>query len=240
MIATEEIRLRAMANLPVMVAGFAVSPLLLREIIDMGYAEYNECLSVLCIRKDQLIAPEYLHVIPESTTVVDILLEMGESPLLDKFFHSLSRFLRASNLRSLGRIGLDVDGSLLSIDDLKRIVRVIQIQNGIEPQTDDDLSRLSERARQIKRKMISNQQKINELKQASNKGEELTFLDLISILCANANGINVFNVFDMNMFQFNNQFNRMKLLDDYEINVQALLHGADANHIELKHWMSRL
>jgi hypothetical protein len=92
----------------------------------------------------------------------------------------------------------------------------------------------------LQQKMQSNRQKIRRLKNEQLENQDApTFYDLVSSLCSHANGIHIFNVFDLNIFQFNDQFYRMKLVSDYELNIQALLHGADSKHIKLKHWISK-
>ena len=83
-------------------------------------------------------------------------------------------------------------------------------------------------------------ERLNKAKNNDSDGERLTLDDLVSIVCANGNGINIFNVWDLSFYAFNDQFNRMKMFDDYQISVQSLLAGADPNEIELKHWMSKI
>ena len=39
------------------------------------------------------------------------------------------------------------------------------------------------------------------------------------------------------MYQFNNQFNRMQMIEDYDINIRSLLAGADSKKIQLKHYI---
>ena len=48
------------------------------------------------------------------------------------------------------------------------------------------------------------------------------------------------DVCEYDFFQFNNQFNRMKVVEDFKVNVQSLLAGADSKSIKLKHWLSKL
>ena len=42
------------------------------------------------------------------------------------------------------------------------------------------------------------------------------------------------------IYQFNDQFNRLKIMDDYEVNVQALLHGAKKENVNLTHWITKI
>ena len=40
--------------------------------------------------------------------------------------------------------------------------------------------------------------------------------------------------------EFNDQFNRLKIMEDYEVNVQALLHGAKKEDVNLTHWITKI
>jgi hypothetical protein len=64
-------------------------------------------------------------------------------------------------------------------------------------------------------------------------------MDLISIY-AEAEHVNLEDIFQYDLYQFNNQFNRMKIFKDYEVNIQALLAGAKSDEIEFQHWLSKI
>ena len=70
-------------------------------------------------------------------------------------------------------------------------------------------------------------------------GEPLTIVDLISIY-AQAEHMKPEEVFQYDVYQFNNQFNRMKIFKDYDVNIQALLAGAKSEEIDLQHWLSKI
>ena len=88
-----------------------------------------------------------------------------------------------------------------------------------------------------KRRML--REKIHNSKKA--QGEDgLTMADLISIF-AEAESMPIQDVYqNYDIYQFNNQFNRLKIMDDFKVNIQALLAGAKAEDIKLKHWLSKI
>jgi hypothetical protein len=70
-------------------------------------------------------------------------------------------------------------------------------------------------------------------------GEPLTIVDLISIY-AEAEHMKLEDVFQYDIYQFNNQFNRMKIFKNYDVNIQALLAGANSEEIDLQHWLGKI
>ena len=68
---------------------------------------------------------------------------------------------------------------------------------------------------------------------------DITISDLVSIM-ANGLGMTMHQVMQYDLYQFNDQFNRLKIMDDYEVSVQALLHGAKKEDVNLKHWITRI
>lgn len=78
-----------------------------------------------------------------------------------------------------------------------------------------------------------------EKKVEKSKSEEggIGLSDLISISAVGLK-LPISEVCKYDMYQFNNQFNRLRIFKDYDTNIQALLAGAEK--IDLKHWMSKI
>ena len=53
-----------------------------------------------------------------------------------------------------------------------------------------------------------------------------SFSGLSSSSSTPCNPLRLQEVMGYDLYQFNDQFNRLKIMDDYEVSVQALLHGA--------------
>ena len=62
---------------------------------------------------------------------------------------------------------------------------------------------------------------------------------MVSIL-ASGFGMTLQEVMGYDLYQFNDQFNRLKIMDDYEVSVQALLHGAKKEDINFTHWLTKI
>ncbi|TPG68705.1 hypothetical protein EEL31_09325 [Brevibacillus laterosporus] len=244
MILSEAIRLKTMAGLPCVLGNFTIQPLTLKEIVKYGYEEHNQHLHFLSLDISSLLSQQDLSKLPPHFSQYD--LALADTDYLPLFVNALLYFLKETEIhydRELGFIlGNVSDSKTISKDDFVDLIEIIKIQNNYHSVEDNNYNPANSGAEKIKQKLLAGRKRVQEVKSRANavQEESLSLLDLISIIAANANGISIFNVFDMNMVQFNDQFNRMKLLDDYRVNIQALIHGADSKSIELKHWMTKI
>lgn len=234
-----EIKLSALAGLPTTLSGVTIQPVVLREIARIGYDSYQQYLSITALQKEHLIEPQFVGSVPEHIAVYDVIEMFGTThPVYSLFYKALKFLIGTDNIYYDN--GLFIDDVQVDIYMYQQLIHIIQIQNCVPQEKNDTFAPASERVRMLQQKMQANRQKIRRLKNDQLENQDTpTFFDLVSSLCSHANGIHIFNVFDLNIFQFNDQFYRMRLVSDYELNIQALLHGADSKHIKLKHWISK-
>ena len=95
-----------------------------------------------------------------------------------------------------------------------------------------------------KRQVLEDERKEERLKRRKAKSLDddesaITLSDLVSIL-ASGFGMTLQEVMGYDLYQFNDQFNRLKIMDDYEVSVQALLHGAKKEDINFTHWLTKI
>ena len=83
-------------------------------------------------------------------------------------------------------------------------------------------------------------EKVKRLKGNAGEENELTMQDLISIFAEAAHMTPEYVYKNYDVYQFNNQFNRLKIMEDYQVNIKALLAGAKSEDIELKHWLTKI
>jgi hypothetical protein len=89
---------------------------------------------------------------------------------------------------------------------------------------------------EIEEKIRKAKEKINE--KLNKKDEDIDLFDLVSVLASNGNGLNAINVVDLNIFTFNDQFQRMKIVEDYDIQIRSLLAGAEIK--DIKHYIRKI
>lgn len=235
----EEVKLKTLANKPIAYRNLLITPKSLDTIIESGYDEYNYQSYLATITLQELLK-DVNEEVELDISVIEFFIHNADSEILVSYLNSISFFIDESIGLSSNMEKLVIKDEEFDFYELGLIIEIIKIQNCIVSRNDDDFNPLNENARLLKQKMLERQRKLKKLKEGEGGDNSLNFSDLISILCSNANGISIHNVFNLNFFQFNDQFNRMKLLDEYEINIQALLHGADSKNIKLTHWISKV
>ena len=105
---------------------------------------------------------------------------------------------------------------------------------------DEEYDPANEMARKLLEKRKKLREKVKKAKQSQNGDDGLTMADLISIF-AEAEHLPLQDVYDnYDVYQFNNQFNRLKIMDDFHVNIQALLAGAKSEEVNLQHWLSKI
>lgn len=78
-------------------------------------------------------------------------------------------------------------------------------------------------------------------KKNKNSGEhELELSDLIASLAIGADSYNMFNIWDLTYYAFQDQLKRMNWREEFDINTRASLAGAKINKNKLSHWIKSM
>ncbi|WP_091014511.1 hypothetical protein [Paenibacillus amylolyticus] len=232
----EYVKLKTLANQSIVLDGLTIKPKTLNEIIDLGYDQFNQRLRLVSLQKEDIFVD--VDFSEFDYPLIFFLLQTDGSDLVVEYLTSFSYFLGMNVSLSQGQSSLIIADNEYSFEILDSLSTIIKTQNCYASESDDDFNPLNDRVKALREKMLARKNKLRKLKQDQESDGALSLQDLISILCSNANGISIFNVFELNFFQFNDQFNRMRMIDEYEVNIQALLHGADSKNIKLTHWIS--
>ncbi len=229
--------LKLLSGLSFYVDNIEIRPLTLREIVNIGYVKYTNCLNVFMLNIEDV-----LSVIPEEYKgihIFDLILLVQISNLLEATIETLKIFLNTNDVKS------DIDNQVIVVNNKKYIHRknwdeicnVIKLQNCIDDKIIDNKD-VDATTKALLEKRDKARKIIAKVKGGDN--ESLNLADLVSILAANGNGINLLNVWDLSFYAFNDQFNRMKMLEDFNINIRMLLAGAKSEDINLKYWMTKI
>lgn len=242
----EDIELKLLAGLPLDIKGiFKIYPLSLKEVAESGYQNYKKLLT-------NLIADVGDFDITNDVDTSDI---SSWEIILGNYYYGTDEYrniiIDAFKMFTKEEISFDTGGAFI-IGDVRdnRIIDenvfgnmkyFLKIQNCISTDINEDLGYnidpSNERAVKMLEKLKKEKEKLNKVK--SNSNESLTLGDLISILASNSN-LDIMRIFELDIYRFNNQFNRMSILDEYKVNIQSLLAGADPQKIKLTHYISKL
>lgn len=240
----------------------------LKEIAIIGESMYDRYLSICLTTKDRFnlkdqeidlqlflssmlseVFKQQYNIEFKKSEFNDVYSLLLATTLLDQEIHSLlleglKFFLKckveirvSENDLYLVAIQDDIE-TLITSDEFDYLQEVIRLQNCVEEVYKKEDNYANERARQIAENLRKAKEKINKIKNKNNEGLNLS--DLISAYAANGNNVNIFSVWDMDIYQFNNQFQRMRMIEEYEIGIQSLLHGAKSENVKLEHYIGKI
>jgi hypothetical protein len=128
-------------------------------------------------------------------------------------------------------IGNLEDKKIINETNYEKFKDILKFQNCINKKQNDEFANLANaKAEEIKNKILKGRQLIK------GRESEITLDILISALAANGeNGLNIINIWDLTFYQFNDQFSMMKMVEDFDINIQSMLAGAKIE--DLKHYI---
>lgn len=225
-----------------------VYPFTISDIKDMGgEKEFSQSISSLLIEKESVLqidednSDELKDI--ENFDIV-LLLCLQDIGFRERVVKTLEFLFKCDVVMNEDCFSIGGEG-VLNRGNYSSFVEIVKVQNCLktaEEAKQDEENPTSEKARELLRKREEMRKKVNEIKNKDQEGSNspLELDDLVSILASNGNGIDIFNVWELSFYAFNDQFSRMKIFDDYQISVQSLLAGADPKEVEIKHWISKI
>jgi len=227
--------LRLLKGSSFFVDGIEIKPFTIGEIVEIGHEKYQQMMNIFALEIEDVIKdiPEELNDI----TVFDFYLNSGISELYNLLINCINLFFHPKNLQVIKNENLIfIDDKIINRNNWKKISDIVKLQNCFKKE--EKYNPADPRTAELLRKRDEARKKVAKAKGSDN--DSLNFADLVSILSANGNGIDIFNVWDLTFYSFNNQFARMKMLEDYDISIRSLLAGAKSEDVDLKHWMSKI
>lgn len=233
-----DLKIRLLHGLPIEIDDICrVFPVKLSEVSLLGFSQYQKFLANLVadvedFNSDGIDLSQYSYW--------DILIHNISNNKNDygyMILNALCFFLKEEVFFSFDKkvffVNKNIDGEIVSkiIDQniFEKIRYYLKIQNCIENKKEKSKFS-SKKAREIFEKMQKGRDALNKA-----NGADVSFGDIISTISANSKTINIFNIWDLTIYVLYDQFYRMQMIEDYDINIKSLLAGAQ--DIELKHYL---
>lgn len=239
----EDLSLRLLTNrLPLYADNIPIYSPLLINIADIGFEKYNGYLYKCTLGEDSLIEKP-----SEPVDDFDILLYLvinQEGALID-FLNALKFFTKLNF--EIGQYGNDVlffcvenliDRCFYSefttinrhnYNKFSQIIKVANCMKNIEPEEEMD---------EFDREALKWEKKIAE--KESEEGVHVPFKDLVSSVAnMDDNGLNILNIWDINIFSFYEQMKRGQMKEKYFIGLKQLLAGAEAKDVDLEYYIQK-
>ena len=227
----------------------AIFPPTVGQIVDEGYDQFQQYLSVLTATKPttQHDADKELKELMAKLTDFQYILLMAN---LDPQIHSLLKrgfkfFTHEDAIFSMEPeqivVGPLAEKHLLTEEKFYDFQRILKRLCFIEAEGEEIIIYEDDdpRTKAIKMKMRENREKVRraKAKKAKQSGSDMQFSDLIASLTLNDCGLNILNIWDITYYAFHDQLKRMGWRDQFDINQRAALAGAKIEKSQLKHWM---
>ena len=238
MILKDDLELLLLSGLPISIDICNLYPIKLKDIVKLGYSKYNYYISLLLIDKSNLQNEED---------------DLSKVSNFDIIFHSCLNYeqfrinycemleLFFKKPIKLGKYFFyfdDNNNNIICKDNFDNIISLLKEINCMINKEDIEFNPANEKAKEIAERIKKAREKINKIK--SKSGENLSLGDLISAFAFYNKNTDLNSIFEMTIYQFNNQFQRMQLVNNYEISIQSLLHGADPKKVEIKNFITKL
>lgn len=233
-------RLKALAGLPITMSDFTcvIHPATLREIAIIGVNTYFKYVNLLTISKS-----EVLQMIKQEITPFNFLLvnSLYKEDFKIEFVQALNFFLKEEIL-ILGEveaicIGNFEDGRMLTEENFNEFQEILKFQNFIQTDivkyTGED-----DAAKHIKGRLAQSREKLERIKRVREESK-IELSDLISSLSVNSS-LNILDIWNISYYAFNDQFKRMRILEQYNTGLQSIMAGADPKKIKLQDWIQSI
>jgi len=233
----ESIKLKLLAGLPFEVKDICIiKPLTLKQIITIGWEQYNLYLSNLIAEvSDYNITDLDLS----QYTYWDILM----SSMCYSGKENQEMIIKAISIFLGKGIFFDKKTCLFYTDEGKQIDKnifdeirqILRWQNCVKENRQIEEKYADDRARQLAEKFKKYREKFK-----SKKDENaITLKNMISGISARHPSINLLNIWDLTLYQLYDQLSRLNLVDNYNFSFFLLPYSEDAGK-NIKHWTTNI
>lgn len=235
----EDIGLQLCSKEPIYVGKVPIYPISLQTIARIGYKKYSAEIRFLCATPIdvQAMTGEDISEIGVYRYLVQNAIK--DPKVMEIMIFWFSQITHSSITFSAKKMCFIGNSFLISKENFDEIQAIIKMRNGLQDLYEEDENPDNEAARRVLQRRKEERLKRRKAKSTDEDGSAITLADLVSIL-ASGHGMLMDTVMEYDLYQFNDQFNRLKIMDDYEVSVQALLHGAKKENVNLTHWITKI
>jgi hypothetical protein len=239
-----DLKLKLLSGAPFDISGIGLAyPFTLREITEMGYGKYSQLLYIFTLNINDYIPVETQI---EGFNSFDLIANSNSQTLIDTFVDGLKMIFRVDKAKFslhyqcvfLG----DYESNVLDTKNLNRNnfeqLRDIMLYTNCLDTKKKEYDPKDDKAKEIIEKFNKANEKLQKAKNSNEKPIDLS--DIISAVAAKSNTISLSNAWDLTLYQLYDAYKRLDMIENYNISIQSLLHGASSDKVQLKHWSSKI
>lgn len=234
----EDLECKLLANLPIPLdkAGYIYIPTF-REVSEIGLSSYNQLLAQLIIDKAML-----RQSIDDSITNFDVFYAncYHDEDFKNRSLVALRMFFRSDVVMtdSLNEAFFIIgDDGRLDHSNFDSFQHVIKTANHIKLEKEPEFKPGNSKAQEMINAILKNRKKQPKPK------EKMDLVSIVTALAWKQNGLNIFNVFDLNIFQIYNGFYITNNIDNYHHTLTGMYAGTiDGKNIKMSdiHWANKV
>jgi hypothetical protein len=230
----DDLELKLLAGVPIETEVGKLHPLKLSEIMEIGEKQYNAYLGSI------IISPKQLDI--KDKSVKSFHLALGgciENALFRKnFMQGLSIFFKTDvKLHTSGYFL--VGDKILNQDNFDEIQTIIKKQNFIS-EVKDEFEKYKISDDEDTKRILEMRKKIKEKIKKENRDNGLNLHDVISIVASYVPNVNLFNVWDLTVYQLYTLYSRLMMKANYESNFAIYLQGEDPSKLGTPYWARKI
>lgn len=234
-------KLRLLAGLPIQMSDLTcfVHQSTLGDIAQMGSSQYFKYINLITLKEDEVAKIYGAEIDPFEFMIISC--QMNEE-FKKEFVKALNFFTKEEILILIELeavlVGPFEESRMLTRDNFLELQNIIRIQNFI-PTDAVKYAGQDESAKIINESLERSRKKIERLKGKS-ENSEIELADLIGSLLSKSPSLNLDNIWKTSYYTFNDQFKRMRILENYETGLQSIMAGADPKKIKLEDWIQSI
>lgn len=233
-----DLSLQLCAKDPIFVEGVPIYPIPISDIARIGYTKFSSEIRLLCLTADEVRSISGRDISEIGAFRYLVAMALQDKELMETLLFWLSQITHSKMMFSDRRMCFTCGAFSITQKNFDEVQAVIRLRNGIQDAEEEDENPDNEAARRVLQRRKEERLKRRRAKEG-NEEDAITLSDLVSIL-ASGLGMTMAEVMQYDFYQFNDQFNRLKIMDDYEVGVHALLHGAKKENVNLTHWITKI
>lgn len=222
-----------------------IAPIRLKEIGKIGINNFYTYLNILTFDSDSVIEDkETFKDIPKNEKDFLFFIMMCKenksfrntvTKALKFFIKKEVLFIEDFNMFNFILKGNDGVDTIIPLDlNIFEVLQyIIKKQNFIFPK-EEEFKPNSSKAAEIIEKTKKGRKKLMDIK---NKNSNVSLGDLIASLAAKGNGLNILSIWNINYYAFNDQLQRLKMIEEYDMGLKSILAGADSKKVKLEYWI---
>lgn len=238
MVDKRDLNLQLCSDDPIFVGGVPIYPIPISEIAKIGYMRFNAEVRLLCLSESDISAMTGNDISDIGVFKYLVANAMRDQGLMNTILFWLSIITHSRMKFSSRNLCFTCGAFNITQENFDEVQAVIRLRNGLQDIEEEEENPDNEAARRVLQRRKEERLKRKRLKEVDEESA-ITLADLVSIL-ASGFGLTMADVMKYDIYQFNDQFNRLKIMDDYEVNVQALLHGAKKENVNSTHWITKI